>query len=107
MVQASRKACLLHQTRIGLDDLMEDMMPTMCPISALRLADTAKLFDGPWGWGVVHQIKDGVVSIQRVYGCTANFVYSGGVIPYIGTETCTFNILEQMSLEVWDRKELR
>lgn len=42
---------------------------------------------GPWGTTLVVQIQDGLVHMWRPYGTTADFSYTGGVIPFIGIET--------------------
>lgn len=73
----------------------------------LRLADTIQCFDGPWGTGVVQSIDDQYVTVFRPYGTTADFSYSGGVIPYIGTETIKYWRETTLDFIVWDRKTLK
>jgi len=76
----------------------------------LRLADTVILdtgsFAAPWRSAVVTQVTDREVTFFRPYATTADFSYTGGVIPYIGTET--FNVPRgEHEYEVVARKELR
>lgn len=73
--------------------------------SELKLADTIRMFDGPWNCAIVRQIKEGQVFLFRPYGETADFSYVGGVIPYIGIEEYSIPADERM-IEVMNRKEL-
>jgi hypothetical protein len=57
-------------------------------ISDLQLGDVVTVFEGPYGTGTVKQIKDGVVTILRVYVAAGDFSYTGGVICNIGYEEC-------------------
>jgi hypothetical protein len=75
-------------------------------ISELHLGDTVKLFDGPFGFGVVTKISGGVVKVFRPYATTADFSYTGGVIPYIGTEEVAYLMEGTFQLEVHCRKPL-
>jgi hypothetical protein len=81
--------------------------PMTVKIADLKLADTVELFEGAYGTGTVSQIKDGIVTIMRPYGATAEFSYTGGVIFYTGLETCTYLIQADRSLKVYSRKELK
>ena len=69
----------------------------------LKLRDVVRLFDGAFGDGVVHKIADGVVSIFRPYAITADFEYTGGVIPYIGTETVTLFLDDSREVTLIER----
>lgn len=56
----------------------------------LALGDVVRVFDGPFGDGVVMQtnpVKG--ATIFRPYATTSDVEYTGGVIPYIGTEVFT------------------
>ena len=78
-------------------------------IKDLRLADTVKLYEDCFGDGVVFKIDPdkSAVYIRRVYMTTADFSYTGGVIPYIGTEDCVYFFWEKKELEVYNRKDLK
>lgn len=56
-------------------------------IGTLSLGDIVQLFDDGYGTATVVQITDDEVHLFRPYVHTADFSYTGGVIPYIGTET--------------------
>lgn len=73
----------------------------------MHLADTVQLFNGAFGYGVVNQIKDGLVYVFRPFAATADFSYTGGVIPYVGIETVTYPIDSSVELPVLSRKDLR
>jgi hypothetical protein len=79
--------------------------PFKAKISELELGDTVKLFDGPFGWGVVRRITDTLVTVFRPYAITADFSYTGGVIPYVGIEEVSYSISDTQ-LEVYARKPL-
>ena len=58
-------------------------------VKKLQLADTVRLFDdGAFRDGVVTNIDDDYVYVERPYSHTADFSYTGGVIAYIGHENC-------------------
>lgn len=86
---------------------MSEANPTMTKIADLKLADTVKLFEGPWGTGIVTQINEGLVTIMRPYGSTSDFSCTSGVIFYTGLETCTYLIQSDARLPVYYGKELR
>ncbi len=71
---------------------------------------TAERTDGsgtPWDTTIVTQVKNGMVHLWRPYGTTADFSYTGGVIPYVGIESYK---IEQDSPEMWvlhNRQTLR
>lgn len=82
--------------------------PFLCKAAELQLGDTVDLFDsGPFGSAVVTQIKDGFVHVFRPYCVTTDFSYTGGVIPYIGTETMVFQVDIEREFRVWHRKEIK
>jgi len=57
--------------------------------SDLALGDIVRVFDGPFGDGVVRKITTSGAVIFRPYATTDDFSYTGGVIPYIGVEEFT------------------
>src|ERR1035437_9172033 len=74
----------------------------------LRLADTINLDNViPWGYAIVKQIKDGEVTLFRPYGTTADFSYTGGVIPYTGIEDIKVSRDSDRAFIVDERKELK
>jgi hypothetical protein len=75
--------------------------------SELRLADTIKLFDGPFGWGIVKKITKDEVHIFRPYGTTLDFSCTSGVICLIGTEEVRYPIDSRTLFKVYGRKELK
>lgn len=77
------------------------------PINELRLGDVVQCFEGPFGTGSVLQIADGKVTIERPYGATLDFSYTGGVIGLIGHETIVYDVQSTTTLLVYSRKELR
>lgn len=77
-------------------------------IKDLRLADVVRLYeDFSFPDSVVRQIKDGKVILFRPYATTADFSYTGGVIPYIGIEEVTLLASDSREVEVMGRKELK
>lgn len=87
--------------------------PKMVKIADIKLADVVELFEGAYGTGTVTQIKDGLVTIMRPYGATADFSCTAGVIFYTGLETCTYLLdsagpgRSNYEFKVWSRKELK
>lgn len=76
--------------------------------SDLRLADTIKLDNViPWGYCIVRQIKDDEVTLFRPYGTTADFSYTGGVIPYVGIDEFKVPLNSDREYLVVERKELK
>ena len=75
----------------------------------LRLADTVKLFEGPWGFGIVTRITEDTITVTRPYGSTADFSTSGSVIFLTGQERCRYlkGDTRFPAFEVWSRKELK
>lgn len=71
----------------------------------LRLADVVKLLDGPFGTAVVTKVGETEVTFFRPYATTADFSYTGGVIPYIGIEQFS-RPRNGEHYEVFQRKEL-
>ncbi len=66
------------------------MKPTAVDLEKepVKLADVVFLRShGTYSQATVTQIEDGQVSLFRPYVHTADFKYTGGVIPYIGIET--------------------
>ncbi len=76
-------------------------------VRELQLADVVRLFEGPWGTGTVIKIDADSVLIYRTYQATADFSYTGGVIPYIGYEHCTYLLSDNRDMFVYERKELK
>jgi len=89
------------------------VMKATCPMqisrNEVKLGDTLKLFDGPWGFAIVTQITDDEIIIHRPYGATSDFSYSGGVIFYTGIEVCKYLRTDTRfpTFELWNRKTLR
>lgn len=81
--------------------------PTALAIADLKLADVVQLFEGPFGAGIVEQIKDGVVTVHRPYGTSADFSCTSGVITYVGDERCRYDVESSARLLVWERKDLK
>lgn len=79
------------------------------PLAEIKLADTVKLFDGPWGFAIVTKITADEIILIRPYGTTADFSYTAGVMFYTGQEECRYQFADTRfkTLEVWDRKNLR
>ncbi len=78
--------------------------------SELQLADVVvQTLNGgtPWGATIVTQIKDGEVHLFRPYGHTADFSYTGGVIPYVGIETYKIELDSAIEWTLYERKELK
>jgi hypothetical protein len=86
---------------------MTEHFPTDMLIADLQLADTVKLFDGPFGYAVVEQIADGIVTLFRPYAQTLDFSHTGGVICLTGIEKCTYLIQSARKLTVYSRKALK
>lgn len=76
-------------------------------IGDLQLGDVVQLYEGPWGTATVRQIKDGVVHIERIYGCSENFSYTGGVIVYMGREEVRYEQDSKNTVTLWERKVLK
>lgn len=70
-------------------------MADMVFVRDLRLRDVVR-FTGldAFGDGVVRQITDDTVTIFRPYATTADFSYTGGVIPYIGIEEVKLSVVD-------------
>lgn len=82
--------------------------PITATVRELQLADIVELFEGPFGTGVVRQITDDAVILERPYGVTGDFSYTGGVPYSVGNEKCTYLLCDKRStFKVWQRKELR
>ena len=75
-----------------------------CKTANLKLADVVKLFDGPFGTGIVKQIADGFVTVFRPYGTSEDFCYTGGVICYTGIEEYKFSLTDKQEFFVYQRK---
>lgn len=86
---------------------MSEANPIICKVAELQLADVVELFEGPFGTGVVKQIRDGMVTIFRPYGASDDFSYTGGVICYVGMEDCKYHIDSPTKFKVFSRKELK
>jgi hypothetical protein len=53
----------------------------------LQLADVVMVHRSAFGTAVVTKVEEREVELFRPYATTADFSYTGGVIPYIGIET--------------------
>lgn len=87
--------------------MSEQRFPIVCKIADLQLGDVVEVFTGPWGTGIVQQIKEDIVTIFRPYGTSDNFSYTGGVICYTGVETIKFAISPRQEFKVYSRKNLK
>ena len=81
--------------------------PVPVLIGDLQLGDVVTVFDGPYGTGTVKQVKDGVVTILRVYVASADFSYTGGVICNLGYEECQRFTDSKVALPLWERRVLK
>lgn len=77
------------------------------PAAELRLADVVRVTDGAWGTATVIKIEEDAVTFFRPYVQTADFSYTGGVIPYIGIETFRVGKGDTRPYRVLERKELK
>ena len=77
------------------------------PVSELQLADVVQLSDDDYATGTVVQVTEDEVHVYRPYVHTADFSYTGGVIPYIGTETVKLYRKSSRELFVWSRTVLK
>lgn len=67
---------------------------TLLKASDLQIGDivrTSPDVPGPYRDATVFQIKDGRVHLVRPYIHTADFIYTGGVITYVGQEEYTID----------------
>jgi hypothetical protein len=70
----------------------------------LKLGDVLQIFDGPYGTGTVTRIWEGQIDIERPYGHTSDFSYSGGsVVFYTGMEHMQFPVDSSRVFNVWAR----
>lgn len=84
--------------------------PTILSASQLQLGDTVQMVRDsvtPFATSMVVQVTENKVTLFRPYGHLGDFSYTGGVIPYIGTEkydierhysSSTFVLLERKTL---------
>lgn len=82
-------------------------MNVQTPVCELQLADVVQVLEGPWGTATVVQIKDNIIHLERPYGTTADFSYTGGVIAYVGLERFTMFADSKTTVTLWQRKELK
>ena len=90
------------------------MTPSKIKTSELQLGDTVcahgvadSMPPRPRSTSLVVQIKDGQVHLWRPYGITADFSYTGGVIPYVGIETYSVGQGDTGEWTLYNRQELR
>jgi hypothetical protein len=82
--------------------------PINVRVTELKLADVVELFEGPFGTGVVKQITADTVIIQRPYGVTGDWSYTGGVPYSVGNEECKYLLAHTgREFKVWQRKDLQ
>lgn len=62
----------------------------MILINDLRLGDVVQLFDQDYGTAMVTKVTPSEVTMFRPYATTADFEYTGGVIPYMGFEIVNY-----------------
>jgi hypothetical protein len=53
----------------------------------LKLGDVIAAYEGAFGTAIVVKIEERDIKLFRPYGTTADFSYTGGVIPYTGVES--------------------
>lgn len=83
------------------------MKPHIVKINELQLGDVVALYpEMAFSTAIVSNIKDGYVTLFRPYGTSADFSYSGGVIPYIGIEEYKLQINDN-PITLYERKELK
>ena len=85
-------------------------MTTILKTSELQLADVVCQMDSrtnPFSTCVVTKVEDGKVTLFRPYAVTADFSYTGGVIPYTGTEQYEVEQDSNLMWDVFSRKELK
>lgn len=80
------------------------MYPMRVTAEHLQLADVLKLGDYPFSYAVVKRITEDEVICFRPYATTADFSYTGGVIPYIGIEEVSLYKHDGREVEVIERK---
>ena len=60
--------------------------------NVLLLGDRVNLFadqpGAPYGWATVVQVTEEEVTVVRPYVHTSDFSYTGGLMSYLGQETC-------------------
>ena len=86
-----------------------DKMKFPCAVKArdLQLADTVQTNDvSLFSFAVVTKIENREIHLFRPYATTADFSYTGGVIPYIGIETYSIPA-NDLTVTLWSRKELK
>jgi hypothetical protein len=90
------------------------MKPIKIKTNELQLGDTIcsrgvadSMPPRPWSTTIVVKIEDGLVHLWRPYGTTADFSYTGGVIPYVGIETYKIEVNDATEWTLYDRQELK
>ena len=80
----------------------------ICPRD-MQLGDTVRYtpFGSAWNIAIVKQVTADEVTLFRPYGTTADFSYTGGVICYVGIETCTVPRNSDAQYELLERRTLR
>jgi len=77
------------------------------PVSELQLGDTIQFELEAWSTAIVTQITEDEIHYFRPYGHTADFSYTGGVIPYIGIENGKLSKYSKHPVKVIYRQQLR
>lgn len=76
--------------------------PCRVSVCELGLGDVVRISDaGPFLCGVVRKVTDIEVIVFRPYAITADFSYTGGVIPYIGVEEISYPRNSHTTMFVW------
>ena len=75
----------------------------------LQLGDVISPVDNnyPFSTSIVEQIKDGLITIFRPYGTTADFSCTAGVICYTGIEEYRVSQDSDSEWLLWERKSLK
>jgi len=79
----------------------------MLPVAELQIGDTFQFELEAWSTAIVTQISEHEVEYFRPYGTTADFSYTGGVIPYVGIDTGKLSKTSKHPVKVIYRQQLR
>jgi hypothetical protein len=84
--------------------------PKVITPDEMQLADTVRRVQsfGPFDACIVTRVDEqGRTHLLRVYATTADFAYTGGVIPYIGFEEIILIPGDKTEWHLFHRKELK
>jgi hypothetical protein len=72
-------------------------------LDELKAGDVVKVFEGPWGTGIVKNIDEDSVTFFRPYGSASDYAYTGGVICFTGTEVFSRGLPSTQTIYVYQR----